>query len=350
MSKTMRALVKGSDYGLELRSIPIPDPEPRQVLVQVKAAAICGSDLRKYRWSARDVGGKLPVSRLGAVLGHEYSGVIVAVGEGVNKERVGERVSGETHIPCGHCYQCLHGQQHICANLRILGSNLNGCFAEFVAAPDLTACPIPDTLSFESGALMEPFGVGVHASERAQVHGQTTLVLGAGPIGLFTILAGRALGAALIWSCELSASRRELAAKLGADRILDPRSDDVVAAVRADTEGVGCDVIIETSGALVAFQQGLRALRKGGRMVVAGTPAQPIQIEDGTRDLLKKEATIMGIHGREMFRTWETMNRLVTDLGVDPGVIITHRFALGDFAQAFDLALGSEGGKILLIP
>jgi threonine 3-dehydrogenase len=350
MSKTMRALVKGPEYGLELRSIPIPDPDPGQVLVQVKAAAICGSDLRKYRWSAQDVGGKLPVSGFGAVLGHEYSGVIVDVGEGVSSARIGERVSGETHIPCGHCYQCRHGQQHICSNLRILGSNLNGCFAEFVAVPDLTACRIPDELSFESGALMEPFGVGVHASERAQVHGQTTLVLGAGPIGLFTVLATRALGADLIWSSELSESRRELAGELGADHVLDPRTDDVVATVLADTEGVGCDVSIETSGALVAFQQGLRALRKGGRLVVAGTPAQPIQIEDGTRDLLKKEATIMGIHGREMFRTWDTMNRLVTDLGVDPGIIITHRFALEDFQQAFNLPLRAEGGKMLLIP
>jgi threonine 3-dehydrogenase len=132
--------------------------------------------------------------------------------------------------------------------------------------------------------------------------------------------------------------------------VLDPRSDDVVAAVLADTEGVGCDVSIETSGALAALQQGLKALRKGGRMVVAGTPTQPIQIEDGTRDLLKKEATIMGIHGREMFRTWETMERLITDLGVDPGVTITHRFALEDFGEAFDLALHAKGGKILLIP
>jgi len=343
MGKLMRALVKGSDYGLELISIPIPDLDPGQVLVQVKVAAICGSDLRKYRWSSREGGSKPPVSRLGAVLGHEYSGVIVAVGEGVDVTRIGGRVSGETHIPCGRCYQCRHGQQHICANLRILGSNLNGCFAEYVVVPDQTARQIPDVLSFESAAVMEPFGVGVHASERAQVHGQTTLVLGAGPIGLFTLIAARALGAALTWSSELSESRRELARKVGADHVLDPRTDDVVATVLADTEGVGCDISIETSGAQTAFQQGLKALRKGGRMVVAGTPAQPIQIEDGPRDLLKKEATIMGIHGREMFH-------LITDLGVDPGIIITHRFALEGFAQAFDLALHAEGGKILLVP
>jgi len=350
MAKLMRALVKGPDFGLQLKSIPVPQPEPGQVLVQVKAAAICGSDLRKYRWSAQEVGGKPPVSRLGAVLGHEYAGVIVAVGEGVNAERIGQRVSGETHIPCGHCYQCRHGQQHICANLRILGSNLDGCFAEFVAVPDLTAREIPDVLSFESGAVMEPFGVGVHAAERAQVQGETVLVLGAGPIGLFTVLAVRALGASRLWISELSASRRELACQLGADDVLDPRSTDIVASVLDETGGVGCGVSIETSGAPVAFQQGLQALRKGGRMVVAGTPRQPLVIEDGTRDVLKKEATIMGIHGREMFGTWETMNRLVTDLGVDPGVIVTHRFPLEDCDQAFDLALNSEGGKILLIP
>ena len=350
MVQLMLALTKGSGYGLKLQEIPVPVAGPGEVLVQVKAVGICGADLRKYRWVSQAEDDKPPVSRLGAVFGHEYSGVIAAVGEGVSAAQIGERVSGETHIPCGRCYQCRHGQRHICSNLRILGSNIDGCFAEFVVVPEITARRIPDVLSFESGAVLEPFGVGVHASERAQVDGETTLVLGAGPIGLFTALAVQAQGAAVLWQSELSESRRELASKMGTTHVLDPATDDVVATVLADTDGVGCGVSIETTGSLTAFQQGLQALRKGGRMVVAGTPSQPVQIQNPTRDLLKKESTIMGIHGREMWGTWEVMDHLITDLGVDPGVVITHRFALDAFAPAFGPALRAEGGKILLVP
>ncbi len=347
--RTMRALVKGLEYGLELKSVPIPEPGPGDVLVQVKAAAICGSDLRKYRWNSREAGGEPPTFRVPLLMGHEYSGSVVAVGEGVSRDRLGERVSGETHLPCGHCFQCRHGQQHICANLRILGSSIDGCFADYVVVPESTARRLPDGLPFESGALMEPFGVGTHASEKAQVRGEAVLVLGAGPIGLLTLLAARGLEAARLWSTDLSESRRELAHRVGADRVLDPRADDVAGIVLAETEGVGCGVAIETSGAPPAFQQGFRSLRKGGRMVVVGMPTQPISI-DVRRDLNLKETTLMGIHGREMFHTWETMEHLITDLGVNPGTVITHRFGLEDFAAAFDLALQAEGGKILLIP
>ncbi len=209
---------------------------------------------------------------------------------------------------------------------------------------------IPVSLSFESGAVMEPFGVGVHASTKAQVCGETVLVTGAGPIGLYSLLAARSMGASRLWSAELSALRRDLARKVGANSTLDPAQDEVVTRVLEETDGTGCAAAIEASGSPAAFQQGLRALRKGGRMVVAAMPTKPLEIADASCDLVKKEATISGVHGREMYETWAAMQHLISDLSVDPGIVITHRFPLEAYTDAFDLALKADSGKILLIP
>ncbi len=332
--------------GASLCTTERPEPGRREVLVRVAAAAICGTDSHIHEWNAWAQGAGLKVP---GVIGHECSGEIVALGAGVTDLAVGDHVSVETHIPCGRCYQCRTGDQHICADLRIFGLHTDGCFAEYAAVPAAVARRIPGEIPLETAAAFEPAGVALHGVERGGVAGADVAVVGCGPIGLFAVLFARIFGAARIFALDVAPGRLALAENVGATILIRPGEVDPVKAISDATHARGVDVILEVSGAGEALRSSFGYLRKGGRVVLLGLPGAEVSL-DVTRDIVFKEATILGIHGRHMWRTWAMLEGLVASGRADFGPVLTHRLPLSEFERGFALSRGGDAGKVLLLP
>ena len=342
----MSAVVKKTTEQAEFASMPIPKCGPGQVLIKVQSAALCGTDMHIFEWNAwaQSVGIELPY-----IMGHECCGDVVAVGEGVSAVKVGDKVAGETHIPCGHCYQCMNGEQHICANLKMFGIHTNGCFAQYAVIPAVCARPIPDEISHDVGAVMEPLGTAVRAAGEMQVAGANVMVLGCGPIGLFAVAAARSMGAAKIFATDISPARLEIAQIMGATQALNPLTQDVAQIVLTKTGNFGVDVVIEASGNVEALKDSFRYLRKGGRMALIGLPGKPIELELG-REIVFKEAKIIGIHGRKMFETWTQMENMLAAGKLDVSPVITHKLPLNKWQQGVELAKNGEACKVIYHP
>jgi threonine 3-dehydrogenase len=344
--KRMRALCKIAPDKAEIQQVPVPQLTADQVLLQVSSAALCGTDLHIYHWNAwaRSAGIQLPL-----IMGHECCGKVVAVGKNVSSLEIGDKVAVETHLPCGQCLQCSIGDQHICSNLKLFSIHTDGCFAEYTAVPEICARKIPEEISSQVGAVMEPLGTALRSVFESQVAGATVFVTGCGPIGLFAIASSSALGASRILASDISASRLKIAERMGAYRILDPNREDTVEAVLAETGGYGADVVIEASGSIPAIQQAFRCLRKGGRVALVGLPDQPLELEIG-KDVVFKEAKIIGIHGRTMFDTWTRMENLLTSGKLDVLPAITHVLPLDNWQEGFDLASSGTACKVVFKP
>jgi threonine 3-dehydrogenase len=343
----MIAVVKQKrEAGAKLEEVEIPTLGPEDVLVKVKATALCGTDLHIYEWStwAQNAGIEPPL-----IMGHEFSGEIVDVGDAVVDLSPGDYIAGETHIPCGKCYQCKNGLQHICGNLRIYGVHTNGCFGEYTKIPAICARKIPSSISPEMGAVLEPLGTALRTSLGIKVSGKNVAVLGCGPIGLFAVASSRAMGAATIIATEIVNERLQLSKEVGADVSLNPTKEDMVGEILKMTKGVGVDAFIDASGSVEAIKQGFKSLRKGGEVALIGLPSEPIELNLGP-DIVFKEAKITGIHGREMFRTWTKMENMLDKglLNIDP--IISHVKPLSKFEEAFDLIKTGKGCKVILDP
>jgi threonine 3-dehydrogenase len=342
----MHAIVKtGEGPGVEWRRVPVPDPGPDEVLVRVTASAVCGTDLHIAQWNAwaRSAGIRLPL-----VMGHEFCGEVVGTGSRVRALKPGDYVAGETHLPCGACYQCRNGLQHICGNLKLFGIHRDGCFAEYATIPELCAYRVPAAIPPRIAAMLEPLGTSLRAVLEMDVSGGSVVVIGCGPIGLFAIASARAMGAFRIIGLDVREERLELARKVGCGLTLDPLHADVTARVLEATDGVGADAIIEASGNAAALEGAFRFLRKGGRCALIGLPSVPVRLNLGP-DVIFKEATIVGIHGREMFRTWTRMLALLSSglLNVDP--VATHEMPLSEAAKGLALLEAGEGGKVILV-
>lgn len=342
----MQGLVKTTPAAAELQRLPIPSPGPRDVLVRVRAAALCGTDLHIYEWNpwAQGANIKLPV-----VMGHEFCGDVVAVGAEVKTVKVGDKVAGETHVPCGECYQCLNGEQHICHNLKLFGIHMNGCFAEYAVIPAVCAKTIPGAIPYEAGAVMEPLGTALRAAVETGVAGANVTVLGCGPIGLFAVAAASTLGAAAVFATDISPRRLEIAKAMGATHALNPLTDDIPAIITQATGGYGTDVVIEASGSVDALKQSFRYLRKGGRMALIGLPGKPIGLELG-KEVVFKEAKIIGIHGRKMFETWTQMENLLAAGKLDISPAITHVLPLQRWQEGIELAKSGQACKVIYTP
>ena len=342
----MSAVVKKTADQAEFASMPIPKCGPGQVLIKVQSAALCGTDMHIFEWNAwaQSVGIELLY-----IMGHECCGDVVAVGEGVSAVKVGDKVAGETHIPCGHCYQCMNGEQHICANLKMFGIHTNGCFAQYAVIPAVCARPIPREISCDIGAVMEPLGTAVRAASEMQVAGANVMVLGCGPIGLFAVAAARSMGAAKIFATDISPARLEIAQIMGATQALNPLTQDVAQIVLTKTGNFGVDVVIEASGNVEALKDSFRYLRKGGRMALIGLPGKPIELELG-REIVFKEAKIIGIHGRKMFETWTQMENMLAAGKLDVSPVITHKLPLNKWQQGVELAKNGEACKVIYHP
>jgi threonine 3-dehydrogenase len=342
----MNALRKARpERGAQLENVSIPTIGPKEVLVRVRAASICGTDLHIYSWdpwSASRI--KPPVT-----FGHEFCGTVERVGEEVTRVAPGDFVTAEMHLNCGHCHQCLVGQLHLCQNLKIIGIDEDGCFAEFVRIPASNIWKVDPAIPEHYAAILDPLGNAVHTVLAGEITGQTVAVTGCGPIGLMAIAVAKACGSSTVFATEVNAHRRALALRMGADEVLDPASTDVVAHVRAATGGAGADVALEMSGHPTAIQQALQMLRAGGRASLLGIPAQPVVL-DLVNLVIFKGATVQGIFGRRMFQTWLQMTELLKSGRLNLEPLFGERLALDRFADAFSMLQGGLAEKILFYP
>jgi len=345
----MKAILKkNKEKGFSYDEIEIPKTGDDQVLIRIKAAAICGSDLNFYVWNSSFCDGL--VKNLPFIPGHECSGVVVDAGRSIKWLSKGDRVAVETHIPCGHCHQCLIGRPHTCLNMKLFGHNVNGCFAEYCAVEASAVRKIPDGLTFEQGAMLEPLGVVIRPVLDSDIEMSVLCVTGCGPIGQFAIALAAAAGAYRIIAVDVDNGRLELAKKMGATETINSIIDPAFSRHLIDTTNGGIDVFLEASGNVSALNEGLRSLRYGGGMYMIGQPKQPLIIEDPMRLITLKEVTIKGTWGRELYKSWEKAERFLLSNRIDIDQIITHRFRMEDFEAAFETAINKEGCKIILLP
>jgi threonine 3-dehydrogenase len=347
----MRALRKvAPEAGAELVEIGVPAPGPGEVLIQVEAASICGTDLHIYRWDPWAAG---RIKHLPMTFGHEVAGRIASLGPEVHHLRPGVFVSAEGHVFCGFCPPCRSGRAHICENLRILGVDFDGGFADYVVIPERNAWEVDRRIPPEVASIHDPFGNAVHTAfsgdGATELVGATVVVLGCGPIGLFAVGVARAAGAKQVIAVEPNEYRQALAKQMGADAVVDPTKEDPVATVLAATEGHGAEVVLEMSGVPAVIDQGTRMLAPGGRMSLLGLPPGPVSL-DLTDQVIFKEARLIGVTGRELFRTLQQMTTLLATGMVDVGPVITHRFALTEFEEAFEVMSSGRSGKVILLP
>jgi len=349
MAETMQAVVKSSPReGAELREVPRPKIGPDEALVQVKASTICGTDVHIYQWNEWAQGRIGP--RVPQVMGHEFSGVVVEAGAACRRVKPGDFVSAETHIPCLSCVPCLTGQMHICSNLKILGVDRHGSFAEYIAVPDLVLWKNDPAIPPELAAAQEPLGNAVYATLVEPVAGRTVLIYGDGPAGLFAVGVARVSGAARVYLVGLSPLRLEIGRKMGADVVLDASKDRVEELVLDETRGGGVDVVLDMVGRQSVLDQGLKLVRKGGRYSAFGLPDGRLSI-DLNNGVIFKGVRLLGINGRVMFETWVQMSNLLANGKLDITPVVTHRLPLRDFAQGFDLLTHEpiQAGKIALM-
>lgn len=348
MTGTMRGICKmrpgaGAEYRTD---IPIPAIRPDEVLLKVHATAVCGTDVHLYNWNeyARTRMKKLPI-----VFGHETAGEIVEVGADATQWRVGDRISVETHIPCGECRQCRMGNAHICENMKIFGVTEPGAFAEYAPVRADCAVRLDDVLSYEQGAMLEAMGAGVHGVEKAQVRGKSVLVSGCGPIGLMVIGACRAHGAKKIIACDLFEEKLARARQMGADiTVLSRDAQTLLDTVRAETDG-GADAAIDITGNGKAINTGLQALRKAGIFVSVGLPDGEIPI-NLTEDIIYREIVYTGVSGRRMFETWDDCMNILKTPGFSLAPVIGGVYPMEEFEQALAAIRGGAPGKMILIP
>jgi threonine 3-dehydrogenase len=331
--------------GLSYENAPVPAIGPTDVLVRVKTASICGTDLHIYGWDRWSQGRiKPPVT-----LGHEFCGVVERASEEVTAVKAGDFVSAEMHVNCGHCHQCRLGEAHICQNLRIIGIDQDGAFAEFVKIPASNIWKLDAAIPEHYGAILDPLGNAVHTVLAGPIAGQTVLVTGCGPIGLMSIAVAKACGSSTVFATETNEHRRAMAKKMGADVVLNPTETDAGSRIKADTGGTGVDVLLEMSGNAQAIQQGFQALRAGGRASLLGIPTESVPL-DLVNDVIFKGATVQGIYGRRMYSTWVQMTALLKAGRLNLEPLFGERTSLEKFETAFRLLQGGLAGKILLYP
>ena len=326
-------------------TVAVPPIGLTDVLVRVKAASICGTDLHIYGWDRWSQGRIKPP----LTLGHEFCGNVESVGDEVTAVKPGDFVSAEMHVNCGHCRQCRLGQAHICQNLRIIGIDQDGAFADFVRIPASNIIKLDPGIPEHYGAILDPLGNAVHTVLAGPIAGQTVLVTGCGPIGLMSIAVAKACGSSTVFATETNEARRAMAKKMGADAVIDPASEDAVKRILSETGGTGVDALLEMSGNPKAIQQGFQALRAGGRASLLGIPTENVPL-DLVNDVIFKGATVQGIYGRRMYETWVEMTALLKAGRLNLEPLFAERAPLGKFEGAFAKLQEGLPGKILLYP
>ena len=334
--------------GAEYVDMDIPQIKSDELLIKIHATSICGSDLPIY------FGDALAARRMQPpfVFGHEMCGEVVEIGDKAKGFNKGDFVSVESHIFCGMCYQCRNDQRHVCSNLKILGIDTRGGFAEYAAIPARCAWKHTDDSLKDIGSVMEPLGNAVYATLVEDIVGKSVFISGLGPQGLFSAQIAKACGASHVIATETSKFRQELGKKMGADVIIDPSDPDTVKKIiAAGGESSGIDIVLEMSGNPAAINTALKVVKPAGKFIAFGLPKGDITIDYGNQ-IIFKAVDVKGITGREVFRSWYKMESLLKSKAIDPRPVITHTFKMKDFKKAFETAADpkKECGKILLIP
>jgi len=338
----VKALVKAqSAPGLTLLDIPEPTIGINDVLIRVTHTGICGTDLHIYEWDewARAT---IPVPM---AVGHEFVGEIVEVGANVNDFHPGEIVSGEGHVVCGRCRNCLAGRRHLCAHTQGVGVNRPGAFAEYIALPMSNIWRHEPTVNREIAAIFDPFGNAVHTALSFPILGEDVLIAGAGPIGLMAIPVAKHAGARFVLVTDLNPYRLDLARKMGATLAVDTRQTPVSEAQKQLGMHEGFDVGLEMSGSPVAFREMLANMSHGAKIAMLGIPSTEMAID--WRQVIFNMLTIKGIYGREMYETWYKMT-VMLESGLDISPVITHRYAYHEFEKGFDAMRSGNSGKVIL--
>ena len=338
---------RGPEPGLALEEIAVPVPREDEVLVEVEAASVCGTDLHIFRWDAWAQHRIVPP----VTLGHEFAGTVVDVGRSVRHVAAGDYVSAESHVTCGGCFHCRTGRAHMCEQTQILGVDRDGAFAKYVVVPESVIWQNDRAkLPPEIATLQEPFGNAVFALSHEDVAGKTVAILGCGPVGLFSIGIARASGAGRVLASDRTPFRLGLAERMGVHAALDVRDvDDVTAWFVEQNEGEHPDVVFEMSGAAQAIGDAFRIVRNGGRVILFGIPAQPVEF-DVAEALIFKNLTVSAVSGREVFATWYKTRWLLEHGVVDLRPLITEELDLAQFERAFALLESGEACKIVLHP
>jgi len=346
----VKAIVKtGENKGFSYMDVEKPQPKPNEVLFEVEAAAICGTDIHYYHWNqaAKNFASKFNV-KFPFIVGHECSGTVVETGSDVKSVKVGDRISLETHIPCGQCFQCQNGNPHNCMRMDIYGTSCNGSFAEFALAPESVVFKLSDNVSFEEGALFEPAGVAMHAVERAQLDpGDTALVLGCGPIGLLSVMTLLTCGAARVIAVDIDDYKLDLAKKMGAITVNSTKEDVASVVAQHTSRRGGVDVILEMTGNTAVYETLFDYLRLEGRLVTVGHPGGTVPINI-TQNINLKGANIKGIFGRRIWETWWKLSSLVDAGRIKVLDVVTHRFKFEQVNEAFE-QVNKGAGKILFV-
>lgn len=343
MTTTMIALVKEQRAaGLSLRRVPIPTIGSRDVLIRVSHSSICGTDLHIYKWddwAARTV--STP-----NIVGHEFSGVVEAVGSEVSGVGPGDRVSAEGHIVCGHCRACRSGNAHVCPHTRSFGITAPGCFAEYAVVPASNIVQNASALSHELACLQDPLGNAVQSVLAGDIAGKSVAVIGAGPIGLMAVAVAKACGAGQVIAADLLDYRLDMAKRMGADTVINSAAGSLSEQLRTATGGEGVEVLLEMSGHPEAIRHGLEGTANAGRVALLGIPAGKVEV-DLSRHIIFKGLRLDGITGRKMYQTWFQVKGLLENGRLDLTPLITHRFRLEQYEEAFALVASGRCGKVV---
>ena len=337
----VKALVKASaGPGFVLKDVPEPRIRDDEVLIRVRRAGVCGTDVHIYEWDAWAQGRVRPP----IVVGHEFAGEVAQVGRLVTDVREGDRVTAEGHIVDGRCLLCRTGNAHVCPFTRIIGVDRDGCFAEYIAMPATNVWHLDDTVSFDVGGIHDPMGNAFHTALTADIPGATVLVTGCGPIGIFAVGICKAAGASRIIATDVNEKRLALAKRMGAhDTVRPEQAREVVMGL---TDNLGVDVVLEMSGVPSAIHQAFELVRVGGRVQMLGIPAKPMELNFAT-EVIFKGVTIYGVVGRRMYDTWHQMTRFLRSGLFDPTPVITHRFPLEAAEEAIRAIKSGEAGKVI---
>lgn len=345
MGASMVGLVKElRGPGAILKEVPVPTCGPDEVLVRIKATSLCGTDLHIYNWDKWAE--KTVVTPI--VFGHEFAGIVEAIGDRVTGVQLGEHVSAEGHVACGTCKACRTGNAHVCPHSKSFGITAPGCFAEFAIVKASNIIRNDPQLPFEMACLQDPLGNAVQAVLSGEIVGKSVAVIGVGPIGLLSIMVAKACGAGTIYAVDVNPYRLQMARRLGADLTInaaETRTSDVLLSL---TEGEGIDVILEMSGNPQAIADGFKAAARAGRVSLLGIPTKEVTL-DLTEQVIFKGLRVEGITGRKMYQTWYQMKGLIHQKRIDLSQIVTHKFNLTQYQEAFRLMEQGECGKIVFI-
>jgi threonine 3-dehydrogenase len=340
--ETMQAIVKlKPEPGIWMDQVPFPRISPNDVLIKVVKTAICGTDIHIYNW---DEWSRKTIPTPMAI-GHEFVGAIAEIGSEVRGLKEGDRVSAEGHITCGHCRNCRAGKRHLCRNTIGVGVNRPGCFAEYISVPASNVFKVPEIIDDETAAILDPFGNAAHTALSFDLVGEDVLITGAGPIGIMAVAIARHVGARHVVITDVNDYRLNIATQMGASAAINVTRQAIPDTMNTLRMQEGFDVGLEMSGNIHAFKDMLDAMNYGGQVAILGIPTGEVSLD--LTQIILKGLKLKGIYGREMFETWYKMSSMLqSKLDISP--VITHRFGVDDFQQAFEIMHSGQSGKVIM--